>query len=121
MAKLVKRLGMQTREGSRFGRTALVAMMALVLAVLPSCTTNGMASNVHQLRIGMGGNDIGSEAMHQYYLFFGLIRLNEVDVQRVVSDYTSYDVITGSTYGDWFWSTLLLPLTISRQTVKVDW
>ena len=67
--------------------------------------------------------------MQQYYLFFGLIRLNEVDIQRVVGEYTSYDVEVGFSYRDGFWqsigdamvSMLFLPLTVTRQTVTVKY
>lgn len=82
-----------------------------------------------EYRIGMGGNGIGQQTMHQYYLFFGLFQLNEVDVQRVVGDYMSYDVEVGFSYrdgflatlGDVFVSVLLLPLTVTRQTVTVKY
>ena len=82
------------------------------------------------IRVGMGANGIGQETMHQYYLFFGLIRLNEVDIQRVVGDYTSYDVEVGFAYRDGFWasiadflfsSSFLLPLTVTRQAVTVKY
>ncbi|MHC4078480.1 MAG: hypothetical protein ACYST0_08605 [Planctomycetota bacterium] len=104
-----------------FRRLVLAGMLMLAAPAFSSCTTNGMFSHVHQVRVGMGGNDIGTAEMHQYYLFFGLWRLNDINIQRVVADYTGYDITTGYTCGDWFWSTVLLPLTISRQTVKVDY
>ena len=67
--------------------------------------------------------------MQQYYLFFGLVRLNDADVQRVVGDYTSYDVEVGFCNRDGFWesmgdfmvSMLFLPLTVTRQTVTVKY
>ena len=74
---------------------------------------------------------VKAETMHQYYIFFGLIRLNEVDIQRVVGDYTSYDVDIGFAYRDGFWtwdslgdfmiSMLFLPLTVTRQAVTVKY
>lgn len=80
-------------------------------------------------RVGMGANGIGQQTMQQYYLFFGLVRLNEVDIQRVVGDLTSYDVEVGFSYRDGFWSsigdffisTLFLPLTVTRQAVTVKY
>ena len=102
-------------------RLVLVGMLVLWTPALPSCTTNGMFSHVQQVRVGMGGNDIGTEVLHQYYFFFGLIRMNDTNIQRVVADFTSYDITTGCTYWDWFWSTLLLPLTVSRHTIKIDY
>ena len=81
------------------------------------------------IRVGMGSNGIGQSTMQQYYLFFGLVQLNEVDIQRVVGEYTSYDVEFGFSYRDGFWatmgdlfvSTLLLPLTVTRQVVTVKY
>ncbi len=77
----------------------------------------------------MGSNGIDQQTMQQYYLFFGLVRLNEVDIQRVVGDVTSYDVEIGFSYRDGFWasigdflvSTLFLPLTVTRQAVTVKY
>ncbi len=102
-------------------RLVLAGMLLLAAPALSSCTTNGMFSHVHQVRVGMGGNNIGTEELHQYYCFFGLARLNEPNIQRVAAAYTSYDITTGCTYWDWFWSTLLLPFTVTRQTVKIDY
>jgi hypothetical protein len=99
----------------------MTAMLVVVAPVFSSCTTNGMVSHVHQFRMGMGGNGVGTTEMRQYYLFFGLFRLNEPNVQRVAAAYTSYDITIGCTYWDWFWSTVLLPFTITRQTVKIDY
>jgi hypothetical protein len=101
---------------------------AALLLVLLSCVP---AAGCHAMthRVGMGGNGIGQETMQQYYLFFGLMRLNEVDIQRVVGDYTSYDIEVGFAYRDGFWasmgdlfvSTLFLPLTVTRQAVTVKY
>ena len=89
----------------------------------------GACRNAHSFRVGMGGNEIGQETMHQYYLFFGLIRLNDVDIQRVVGDLTSYDVEMGFAYrdgfvatmSDFFISSLFLPLTVTRQAITVKY
>lgn len=94
----------------------------MLMPCLPSC-------HATTFRVGIGGNNIGQETMHQYYLFFGLIRLNEVNIQRVVGDYTSYDVEIGFAYrdgffdtvSDFFVSTLFLPLTVTRQAVTVKY
>jgi hypothetical protein len=89
-----------------------------------------MSCHATTFRVGMGANGIGQETVHQYYLFFGLIRLNEVDIQRVVGSYTGYDVEVGFAYRDGFWATMsdffvstafLLPLTVTRQAVTVKY
>ena len=102
-------------------RLMMTAMLLVATPVFSSCATNGMVSHVHQVRVGMGGNGIGTAEMHQYYLFFGLARLNEPNIQRVAADFTSYDITIGCSYWDWFWSTVLLPFTVTRQTVKIDY
>lgn len=113
------------QSGSLCGRGGVrVALMMLLLA-LPTMTS----CHVTTLRVGMGNNGIKQESMHQYYLFFGLVRLNDIDIQRVVGDYTSYDVEAGFSYRDGFWesigdfmvSMLFLPLTVTRQTVTVKY
>jgi hypothetical protein len=98
----------------------------LCVVMLMPCLTSCHATT---FRVGLGGNGLGQATMHQYYLFFGLIRLNEVDIQRVVGDYTSYDVEAGFAYrdgflttcADFFVSTLFLPLTVTRQAVTVKY
>ena len=100
----------------------LLLALFLLFPILSSCHPMTM-------RVGMGSNGIGQNTMQQYYLFFGLIQLNEVDIQRVVGDYTSYDVEFGFSYrdgflvtmGDFFISTLLFPLTVTRQAVTVKY
>ena len=97
-------------------------MLLLALPTLTSC-------HVTTVRYGMGSNGINQQSMQQYYLFFGLIRLNEVDIQRVVGNLNSYDVEIGFSYRDGFWesigdfmvSALFFPLTVTRQTVTVKY
>ena len=107
------------------GRTLRRALLILGLLVSPALTS----CHATTFRVGMGGNGIGQETMHQYYLFFGLIELNEVDIQRVVGDYTSYDIEAGFAYrdgfgatiSDFFVSLLYLPLTVTRKAITVKY
>lgn len=100
----------------------LLILLLLALPVTAGCHKTS-------LRVGIGGNGIGQETVQQYYLFFGLVRLNEVDTQRVIGDYTSYDVEVGfsnrdtffETVGDLLVSLLFLPLTVTRQAVTVKY
>jgi len=113
------------QSGSLCGRGAVRVALVMLLFALPTLTS----CHVTTLRVGMGSNGISQESMQQYYLFFGLVRLNEVDIQRVVGEYTSYDVEVGFSYRDGFWqsigdfmvSMLFLPLTVTRQTVTVKY
>lgn len=57
--------------------------------------------------------------MRQYYLLFGLVRVNEVNVQRLASELTSYEVDTEYSFVDLLLSPLLLPLTATSRTVTV--
>lgn len=101
---------------------SLLLLLCLFLPGLTTgCTTNGMVSHVQTIRVGMGGNQLGSHTAHQYYILFGLYRLNEVNVQSTVADFTSYDVTTGYSYFDWIVSLVMLPFTVSRSTVKIDY
>ncbi|MCA8957850.1 MAG: hypothetical protein KDC87_17370 [Planctomycetes bacterium] len=110
-------------SGSRVVRGGvLVITLFLSAALMSSC-------HATTFRVGMGNNGIGQQTTHQYYLLFGLVRLNEVNIQRMVPDYTSYDVEVGFSYrdgfaatlGDFFVSLLFLPLTVTRQVVTVRW
>ena len=116
----------QTKSRRR-GRCARLALLLLLLCVPPGLTS----CHVTTFSVGMGSNCVHQETMQQYYLFFGLIRLNEVDIQRVVGDLTSYDVEVGFSYHDgvWTWASLgdfavslvLLPFTVTRQAVTVKY
>ncbi len=111
--------------GSRRGRGVLRVVATVVLVALTTLT--GCHVTTH--RVGMGSNQISEKSMQQYYLFFGLVRLNEVDIQQVVGDYTSYDIEVGFCNRGGFWQTAgdlavsaaFLPLTVTRQTVTVKY
>ena len=113
------------QSGSLRGRLGVPAVLVILLLSLPSLTS----CHVTNVRVGMGSNGVRQESMQQYYLFFGLIRLNDIDIQRVVGEYTSYDVEVGFSRRDGLWesvgdfmvSMLFLPLTVTRQTVTVKY
>lgn len=73
----------------------------------------------HEHRVGLGPTGIGSEQDRQYYLFFGLVRLNEVDARRMADNLTSYSIATKFGLLDLLMAPLLLPLTITSRTVTV--
>ena len=106
----------------RLGAPTALVMLLLSLSSLTSC-------HVTNVRVGMGSNGVRQESMQQYYLFFGLLSLNDVDIQRVVGEYTSYDGEGGFCNRGGFWdsvsdfmvSMLFLPLTVTRQTVTVKY
>lgn len=86
------------------------ALLALGLA--------GCVVNEH--RVGLGATGSGSQSMRQYYILFGLFRTNEVDVQRMASDLTSYTIRSEYSFTDFLLLPLLLPFTMTSRTVTVD-
>jgi len=78
----------------------------------------GCVFNTH--RIGLGPTGIGTEVDRQYYLFFGLVRLNEVDTQRMAGNLTSYEIDTRFGFTDLILLPVLLPFTVTTRTVTVD-
>ena len=96
----------------RVRRAPLLAVAALTLLASSAC-------QVHEHRIGGGGNGISRQSARQYYLFFGLVQLNEVNVQRIVPDLVSYDIRSEFALTDLLLTPLLLPLTVTTRTVTV--
>jgi hypothetical protein len=96
---------------TRRGRLAILLLVASTMST--GCST-------HTHRVGAGPNGVGSESQRQYYLFFGLIRLNEADSQRLTHDAVSYEIVTEWSFVDILITTLLLPLTVTTRTVTVN-
>jgi hypothetical protein len=76
---------------------------------------------VHEHRFGVGAVGVGSSSARQYYLLFGLVRLNDVDAQRLAAGKTSYAVRTSFTWWDFVLAPFLLPVTMSSRSVTVQW
>ena len=100
---------------SHRARRHVLSILSVLVLVLPAA---GCASHVH--RIGLGPTGIGSESARQYYFLFGLVRLNNVDVQRMASDLTSYSITTEYGFVDLLLAPLFGVLTITSRTVTVD-
>ena len=77
----------------------------------------GCASHTHV--VGLGPTGTGETSARQFYIFFGLIALNEVDTQRMAPELTSYEVRTRIAFVDLLLAPLLLPLTATSRTVTV--
>ncbi len=92
-------------------------VLLLVLILLPGCSISEPYFALHHHRVGLGGNHIGQEEATQYYTLFGLVRWNDVKVQRVVGDYSSYDIFSGVTLGDFFFNLLLFPIASKRSVI----
>jgi hypothetical protein len=73
---------------------------------------------IHRHTVGIGPNGVGEESARQFYVLFGLLRLNEVDSQRMSHEATSYLVVTKFSLVDALLSPLLF-LTVTSRTVTV--
>ncbi len=93
------------------GLAAVVVSFALLA---PGCL-------VHEHHVGHGSSNIDEVTLRQYYLFFGLMRLNEVNVQRELADKTSYVVDSGFRFWDFVWAPFLAPFTMTSRTVRARW
>lgn len=94
-------------------RLLLVSIVASILSLSSSCS-------IHRHIVGTGPNGIGTDSMRQYYVFFGLLRLNEADSQRLTDGMTSYEVVTKLAFTDMLLWPFLLPLTVTSRTVTVN-
>ncbi|MGE3173331.1 MAG: hypothetical protein AB7O97_11955 [Planctomycetota bacterium] len=73
----------------------------------------------HQHVIGLGPTGLGETSTRQFYMLFGLVRFNEVNVQRMASDLTSYTIESEFSFVDLLLAPLLLPFTVTSRTVTV--
>ncbi|MEM7199889.1 MAG: hypothetical protein AAF628_06465 [Planctomycetota bacterium] len=76
--------------------------------------------HVHEHRVGGGAVGAGEHRMRQFYMFFGFLRLNQVEPQRYTANLSSYDIVTEFSFIDLVLSPLLLPLTVTSRTVVVS-
>ncbi len=94
-------------------RFALACLLLFAASGLGSCSW-------HQHTFGLGPNGIGVESSRQFYVFFGLLRLNEVDSQRMTHDLRSYRVTTEYSFTDVLLTPFLLLFTVTSRTVTVE-
>ena len=103
----------------RFRQVGKVARAALVVSFLSLAT--GLQGCVwHEHTVGLGPSGVGSESKRQFYLFFGLLRLNEADSQRMTHDARSYRISSEFAFTDLLLTPFLLPLTVTTRTVTVE-
>lgn len=86
-------------------------------AVLLAALAASCVSHTHV--VGLGPTNSDETTVRQYYIFFGLLPLNEVDAQRMAPQMTSYAIDTRFGFVDLLLSPLLLPLTATSRTVTV--
>jgi hypothetical protein len=102
-----------SRSRRTAARLALTAVLGCAAAGLGGCS-------IHEHTVGLGPNGIDEVSGRQYYLLFGLLRLNEVDSQRMAGNLTSYRVTTSWSFTDILLSPFLIFLTVSTRTVTVE-
>lgn len=95
----------------RFARIALVS--TVLCLTLGSCV-------FHHHRVGVGPTGIETVHARQWYIGFGLWRLNEVDTQRFAGESVSYDIVTKFSATDFLLSFVFLPLSVTSRTVTID-
>ena len=104
---------MPCRRSSRIARAAFAALVLVLPPGLSSCVW-------HEHTVGLGPSGIGQESGRQFYLFFGLLRLNEVDSQRLTHDLRGYRITSEFAFTDLILAPLFLPLTVTTRTVTVE-
>lgn len=87
--------------------------------VLLLCWLNGASCCSHEHIVGLGPTGSGEFTERQYYLFFGLLPLQEVNTQNLAQNLTSYSVETRFSLMDLLLFPVLLPLTGASRTVTV--
>jgi len=100
------------RRSPLAGRLPLLVFSACLLLLTPSCYVN-----TH--RIGTGPTGLGEESARQYYILFGLLQLNDVNVQRMAGDLTGYEITTKRSFTDYLLFPVLGWFTITSRTVTV--
>lgn len=91
------------------------SLLALVVLFAPA------ACLVNEHRVGVGPVGVGTASARQYYWFFGLVRLNDVDAQRLALGKTSFSVRSAFTFWDLLLAPFLLPVTMTSRSVTVQW
>lgn len=111
------------REARATGKTRTVHVPSTSsirrCCLLPLAALLASGCMVHTHTVGLGATGSGAQVARQYYCFFGLVRVNEVDAQRLAPELTSYTVETSFGAWDFVLMPLLLPFTATSRTVVV--
>jgi Bor protein len=73
----------------------------------------------HEHVVGLGPTGTSQTTVRQYYVFFGLVRLNEINAQNIANNLTSYTVESEFSFMDLLLFPVMLPLTVTSRTVTV--
>ena len=92
---------------------AKAVSLACLMLLCGSC-------QMHSHRVGAGPSGSGSDQMRQYWIFFGLVEINEADSQRMTQDLPNYEIVTEFSFVDMLLCPILLPLTVTSRTIHVN-
>lgn len=96
---------------SSIRKTALVALVCS-MTLLTSCFT---LTHV----VGNGGKGVISESTKQWYVLWGLVPINTVDVKAMAGGASDYTVVTQETFVDGLISAVLNFVSVHTRTVTV--
>jgi len=98
-----------------------VIIIALSLFII----TSGCMATVHT--VGNGGYDNCKPGHYdakvkRWYLFWGLLPLNEADSKDLVGDAKNYNIRTTESFGDWLIAIVFtpIPIGIRTRTIRVS-
>ncbi len=92
-------------------------MRKAVITMILACFLWSCMIHRHTVHSGALGNTEVRKG--QWYLFYGLLPLNNVDTRKMAKPHTSYEITTEITFTDILVSAILSPLTIMRTSVIV--
>ena len=93
-------------------RKCLAAVLILGVLLVIGC-----AAHVHKVGNGAQGNEI--KGARQWYVFYGLAPINEVDTNTMAGAATDYEIVTQRTVSDFILNLFTGVITISSRTVIV--
>ena len=88
--------------------------VVLILGVL---FVIGCAAHVHKIGNGAQGNEI--KVARQWYVFFGLAPINEVDTNTMAGTATDYEIVTQQTVSDFILNLITGFVTVNSRKVIV--
>ncbi|HHI78936.1 MAG TPA: hypothetical protein ENK02_03060 [Planctomycetes bacterium] len=88
------------------------------LLLILCLVSSGCMTQVHTVGAGPTGTEVVRG--RNWYLFFGLARLNGLDPERLAGEATSYRVTTEYTIWDGILNLIFFPLTIRTKSVWVE-
>ncbi len=93
-------------------KVKVLILMLFLVSVLISC-------GAHQYNMGMGPQTDATETQRQWYILWGLVPLNSVDVEVMIGEVENYQVRTASEPIDIIMNIFTGYVTVTSRTVTV--